>query len=111
MTNNKTILMYKEECDSVNGCNNATCKPILGWNCTVNSTSWTSYCNQTCGNNKNDTNEVCDDGNNDSGDGCAQGCFEIEKNYRCPLVGKCNKFCGNGVFEGNDTKAGKLDGT
>jgi len=53
---------------------------------------------------------VCDDGNNLSGDGCAEGCLQIEIPYTCPLVGPCNKYCGNGEFEGNDTSIGKFDG-
>jgi cysteine-rich repeat protein len=45
VTNTKTLLAYNEECDFVNGCNNATCKPLLGWTCTVNNSTLTSYCN------------------------------------------------------------------
>jgi len=65
---------------------------------------------QTCGNNANDPGEVCDDGNNVSGDGCAQGCMTVEVPYQCPLVGPCVIYCGNALFEGNDTRIGKYDG-
>lgn len=107
---NTNLLAYDEQCDFVKGCNNDTCKPLLGWTCTVNTVTWTSYCNQTCGNNKTDPNEVCDDGNNVGGDGCAQGCLQVEIPYTCPLVGPCSLYCGNGEFEGNDTSIGKIDG-
>ena len=53
--------------------------------------------------------EVCDDGNNVSGDGCSKGCTQIEPPYVCPevpLVGKCNMYCGNGFFEGDDPRIG-----
>jgi large repetitive protein len=51
-------------------------------------------------------NEICDDGNNLSGDGCSKGCRVIEAPYVCPLVGKCNMYCGNGFFEGDDPRIG-----
>jgi cysteine-rich repeat protein len=54
--------------------------------------------------------EICDDGNNVSGDGCSKGCKTIEAPYACPLVGKCMLNCGNGIFEGIDTRLG-LTGT
>ncbi|CDW81578.1 UNKNOWN [Stylonychia lemnae] len=93
---------YREECDQVEGCNNETCKAVLGWNCTQNMEDQTSKCTQICGNLHNDLGEVCDDGNNVGGDGCAQGCKQIEQSYSCPLVGKCSSSCGNHKFEGID---------
>ena len=103
----KTV--YQEQCDTQPGCD-TKCKALPGWTCTVNEALESATCVQTCGNNQHDPGEVCDDGNNVSGDGCAQGCLAIEPPYQCPLVGACNKYCGNDLFEGNDTSIGKLDG-
>lgn len=64
-------IFYTEVCDGVKGCVNSTCKSILGWNCTVNITDWSSKCTQTCGDNVKSAWEICDDGNNVDGDGCA----------------------------------------
>lgn len=37
--------------------------------------------------------------------------MKIETPYQCPLVGKCNLNCGNGVFEGVDTSIGQTTST
>ncbi len=101
-------MFYEEKCDTNTGGCLSTCEPDLGWKCTTNYATMISTCEQTCGNLKNDADmlEVCDDGNNVSGDGCAKGCMTIEQPYVCPLVGKCNLYCGNGIFEGDDTRIG-----
>jgi cysteine-rich repeat protein len=99
---------YEEKCDTSAGGCLSTCEPDLGWNCTTAYPSMISTCVQKCGNNKNDPDmfEICDDGNNLSGDGCSKGCTVIEAPYVCPLVGKCNMYCGNGFFEGDDPRIG-----
>eukprot|EP00347_Sterkiella_histriomuscorum_P020690 403336851 len=94
---------FREVCDGVQGCVNATCQPTLGWTCTQDVVAQTSQCTMTCGNNAHETWEICDDLNNDSGDGCAQGCMVVETGYKCPQVGKCFKNCGDGSFGGVDS--------
>ena len=107
-------MFFEEKCDTdatdINGARgcNSECEPNVGWKCTTSTSTWTSTCVQTCGNKQHDADmkEVCDDGNNVSGDGCSEGCTLIEDPYVCPLVGKCNKNCGNGFFEGDDPRIG-----